>query len=199
MKHKCSLILVMCMLLQIGSVHAAEQEERLLLMSDDLAWLMDVRIKADDSLQIGFLPNTLLLSIACADGYAAPLKNVTMETNQACITESVGNFLHVKYDHSIYLHMKAFGDDVGVKLPPDGLKTSGSLVDYMHKSSDELEMSMLFHYKKYITSDLSLMDYIRYYRRLHGKKLQITYAYMNYMDMEGTAIPMDNLLHSIKK
>lgn len=32
------------MLLQIGSVHAAEQEERLLLMSDDLAWLMDVRI-----------------------------------------------------------------------------------------------------------------------------------------------------------
>ena len=52
------------MLLQIGSVHAAEQEERLLLMSDDLAWLMDVRIKADDSLQIGFLPNTLLLPIA---------------------------------------------------------------------------------------------------------------------------------------
>ena len=50
MKHKLSLILVMCMLLQIGSVHAVEQEERLLLMSDDLAWLMDVRIKADDSL-----------------------------------------------------------------------------------------------------------------------------------------------------
>ena len=62
-----------------------------------------------------------------------------------------------------------------------------------------LEMSMLFHYKNYITSDLSAMDYIRYYRRLHGKKLSITYAYMNYMDMEDASIPMDNQLHVRKK
>ena len=57
----------------------------------------------------------------------------------------------------------------------------------------------LFHYKNYITSDLSAMDYIRYYRRLHGKKLSITYAYMNYMDMEDASIPMDNQLHVRKK
>ena len=43
------------------------------------------------------------------------------------------------------------------------------------------------------------MDYIRYYRRLHGKKLSITYAYMNYMDMEDASIPMDNQLHVRKK
>lgn len=95
--------------------------------------------------------------------------------------------------------MKTFSRDVGLTLPDTGLKTSGELVDFMHKASDKLEMSMLFHYKNYITSDLSAMDYIRYYRRLHGKKLSITYAYMNYMDMEDASIPMDNQLHVRKK
>ena len=114
MKHKLPILLVICMLLQLGGVHAAEKEERLLLMSDDLAWLIDVRIKEDDSLQIGFLPANLLVPIACAQGYAAPLSHVKMETNRECITESVGNFLHVDYDHSIYLHMKTFSRDVGV-------------------------------------------------------------------------------------
>ena len=199
MKHKLPILLVICMLLQLGGVHAAEKEERLLLMSDDLAWLIDVRIKEDDSLQIGFLPADLLVPIACAQGYAAPLSNVKMETNRECITESVGNFLHVDYDHSIYLHMKTFSRDVGLTLPDTGLKTSGELVDFMHNASDNLETSMLFHYKNYITSDLSAMDYIRYYRRLHGKKLSITYAYMNYMDMEDASIPMDNQLHVRKK
>ena len=41
MKHKLPILLVICMLLQLGGVHAAEKEERLLLMSDDLAWLID--------------------------------------------------------------------------------------------------------------------------------------------------------------
>ena len=178
-----------------------KSENGLILVTggDDLAWLIDVRIKEDDSLQIGFLPADLLVPIACAQGYAAPLSNVKMETNRECITESVGNFLHVDYDHSIYLHMKTFSRDVGLTLPDTGLKTSGELVDFMHKASDKLEMSMLFHYKNYITSDLSAMDYIRYYRRLHGKKLSITYAYMNYMDMEDASIPMDNQLHVRKK
>lgn len=198
MKHKLPFLLVFCMLLQLSGVRAAEKEERLLLMSDDLAWLIDVRIKEDDSLQIGFLPADLLVPIACADGYAAPLSNVKMETNRACITESVENFLNVTYDHSIYLHMKTFSKDVGLTLPDNGLKTSGDLADFMHKASDKLEMSMLFHYKNYITSDLSVMDYIQYYRRLHGKKLTITYAYMHFMDMEDVSIPMDNQLHKIK-
>lgn len=114
MKHKLPILLVICMLLQLSGVQAAEKEERLLLMSDDLAWLIDVRIKEDDSLQIGFLPANLLVPIACAQGYAAPLSHVKMETNRECITESVGNFLHVDYDHSIYLHMKTFSRDVGV-------------------------------------------------------------------------------------
>ena len=45
MKHKLPILLVFCMLLQLSGVQAAEKEERLLLMSDDLAWLIDVRIK----------------------------------------------------------------------------------------------------------------------------------------------------------
>ena len=65
MKHKLPILLVICMLLQLSGVQAAEKEERLLLMSDDLAWLIDVRIKEDDSLQIGFLPANLLVRHAC--------------------------------------------------------------------------------------------------------------------------------------
>ncbi len=68
--------------------------------------------------------------------------------------------------------MKTFSRDVGLTLPDTGLKTSGELVDFMHKASDKLEMSMLFHYKNYITSDLSAMDYIRYYRRTAWKKAE---------------------------
>ena len=41
MKHKLPILLVICMLLQLSGVQAAEKEERLLLMSDDLAWLID--------------------------------------------------------------------------------------------------------------------------------------------------------------
>ena len=87
MKHKLPILLVICMLLQLSGVQAAEKEERLLLMSDDLAWLIDVRIKEDDSLQIGFLPANLLVPIACAQGYlctTVPCKN---GDKPECITE----------------------------------------------------------------------------------------------------------------
>ena len=69
----------------------------------------------------------------------------------------------------------------------------------MHKASDKLEMSMLFHYKNYITSDLSAMDYIRYYRRLHGKKLSNHLRIYELYGYEDASIPMDNQLHVRKK
>ena len=73
----------------------------------------------------------------------------------AVVKTMVAYAYDVDYDHSIYLHMKTFSRDVGLTLPDTGLKTSGELVDFMHKASDKLEMSMLFHYKNYITSEKS--------------------------------------------
>lgn len=198
MKRKLTM-LAFCLLMQVSSVHAQAKEERFLIMSDDLPWIIDVYLKADDSLQIGFLPANLMIPISCAGEYAAPLSNVKMETNQECITKSIEHFLHVEYDHSLYVYMKTFRSDVDLAYPPQGLQTSGELVDYLHTASDKVTIAMLFRYGKYIHSDLSAWDYISYYKRFHGKKLKITYTYLDHMNVNDMSIPLSSSLHALKK
>lgn len=193
MSHRMFLPFCLFLLLFSTPVKASQHVEHLLLRDKDLPYLIGITLHEDQKADITFIPNKLLLPDK--KGVLAPLSAATMTETK----HQLESFLHIRYDHCIELRLARLGEDSGVQLDKNRIQTSKDIIDYAHQLSKKVGLSTLFHYQSYVKSDMKLKDYYTYYQKLHGKKLHTTYHYLNYLEMEDIALPLDASLHFVKR
>ena len=188
---KRRLLLPFCLFLLVFTtpVKATQEAQHLLLQDQDLPYLLDITLRDKQQLTITFIPRKLVLPNT--EGILTKLSDSSLTTAK----KQLEAFLQYRYDHCVELHLSQLGKDSGVKRDTEKIQTSGDIIDYAHQLSKKVGLSTLFYYQSYVKSDMKLKDYYTYYQRLHGKKLHITYQYLNTMEIEDIALPLDASLH----
>ena len=100
------------------------------------------------------------------------------------------------YTHVLYIDMNTFYQDTNLKSMNSLDHNTTNLFKHLHMISDTLSIPMLLRYQTYISADLNVMDYIKYYKLFNNSNTKFSYAYMRYMNIDDFAIPLDNTFHT---
>lgn len=197
MKIKKIILSLSLMMLTLTPVKAS-CVERLLLLSKDLPYLIYVERLSETKITVNLIPADLQIPLSCAGDTPAALSSLDFENNTECVRQSIEQFLAVKFTDTVYLHMDRISNDTGVSMKDIDFRSLKELTAFFAKVAKNADISMILNYRQYITSDLSLSDYYSYYKASR-KKLQISYGFMNYMEVDHHLLPMDNLIHIRKQ
>lgn len=182
MKHIKKYLIIFSMIFTFSNVHIhAETEQERILVISELSWYFDVQIN-ENNIQVGFIPNNLYL------GYSA-------NRNNEDIKNTIEQFLDVTYTHVLYIDMDKFYQDTKLESMNSLDHNTAHLFKHLHKVSDTISIPMLLQYQSYISSDLNVMDYIRYYKLFNNDNTKFNYAYLYYIIIDDLSIPLDNTLH----
>lgn len=173
----------------------AKENKNILLVSDDLPYLIYVEVISEKKMRVNFIPLDIHIPITCASDYVAPLSSLKLQQNVSCAKDTVEQFFDVSIGKSVYLDVLAIANDTGVPYKASSFKTIGGITDFFAKVAKNMNISMILNYQNYITSDMSIKDYYDYYHMFKGKKIKIDYGYVNAMDTRAITIPLDNQFH----
>lgn len=193
MKIKKIICIIAISLLSVVPVQAKETEH-ILLLSEDLPYIIYADITSKSSITVNFIPVDIMLPLSCANTIAAPLSSLNLNESRSCVKDSIEHFFKLKIDHLVYLHLDTISTDTKISKNSYDFTKIDDLTAYFGKVSGKINMSMILNYQKYITSDLSLLDYYKYFK-LTKQSVKIKYCYMKYILSDTSLIPMDNAFH----
>ena len=188
-KSMLCIILTAMVLLQPLSIKANEPRT-ILIASKQLPYLLHVLVKDDQHMQVRFISRDMILPTTCS-AKPQPLKKIDLKTDFSCAKQSVEKFFHFKSQNYVYIHLNRIAKDI--KLPYDSLdfQKLSNLTDYFSSVVDRLDITMLLNYQRYIESDMHLSDYYDFYHMFKGKKVEISYYYVNQLYSGRYTLPMD--------
>lgn len=184
------LIAFLC--LSFTPIHAKDTQN-ILISGEGLPYIMVASIQSNDSLDMYLIPNDLSLpqlhdqqktkSLALYD------KQKEIRDMQALIQE----FFHLPSNHTLYLHMDAIQEDMGVAYDDKTFSDLKHMSSYFAKVAKQLKLSMLFRASHYLEDDLNISDYYSLYKLFHDGTPTIRYHYVNYLYVdEDTCYPLNN-------
>lgn len=172
----------------------AKESERIMIVSEDLPYIIYAEITQDSNITMNFIPVDITIPLTCAKGMAAPISSLNLEDSMDCVKSSIENFFSIKFSHAAYLHLDKVSKDTGVSMKSYDFHKLKDITSFFSKIAKKADMSMIFKYQDYINSDFSIADYYKYYK-MSKHKLKIQYSFMKYIEFDNIYLPMDNLLH----
>lgn len=196
MNIKKVICIVSIFLLSLGSIEPikAKTAEHVLLLSEDLPYIIYIDINAKSSITLNFIPVDIMIPLSCANKIAAPLSSLNIKESKNCVKTSIEHFFNVKIDHMVYLHLDKISRDTHISKNLYNFNKITDFTSYFGKVVSKINAPMILNYQKYITSDLSLFNYYNYYN-LTKHKIKVKYGYMKYIISDTLRIPMDNEFH----
>ena len=182
MKHIKTYLIIFSMIFAFSNIriHAETEEERILVISK-LPYYFDVQI-TENKVQVGFIPSNLYLG------------DSTTKDNEE-IKNMIEQFLDVTYTHVLYIDLDTFYQDTNLESMDTLDHNTTNLFKHLHKVSDTISIPMLLQYQSYISAELNVMDYIKYYKLFNNDNTKFDYAYLYYIVLDDLSIPLDNTPH----
>lgn len=172
----------------------AKESERVIILSEDLPYIIYAEIATDSTITMNFIPVDITIPLTCAKDIAAPISSLNLKDNKACVKSSIENFFNIKFSHMAYLHLDKVSKATGVSMNTYDFHKIKDITSYFSKVAKKADVSMILNYQDYISSDFSISDYYKYYK-MSKHKLKIQYSFMKYMEFESLLLPMDNMFH----
>lgn len=165
-------------------IHASTQ--RILIRSKDMPLMFLIDVTSDSSLHVTSIPS---------DMYLANDSGTLLSVQKENIATSLQR-MEQAYDISISSYVEVDISQIDEDFHLDHSKYDLSFMDgitsYFEQVKNELDISDILHYQRYISSDLNLNDYYTYYRMFQDKVV-ITYDYASYFTIQQKHYPMDVL------
>lgn len=196
MKKKNLLFCLLLLFLPPSSVKA-DTTQSILIASKQLPYLMYVKVQDEKHMQVNFIPRDMILPTPCQNK-AVPLKKIDLKTSFPCVQQSVENFFNIKSKHYVYVHLNRIANDLNLPYDDIDFRKLSNLTDYFSSVVDHLHLSTILNYARYIDSDMSLSDYYDFYHMFKGKKVKISYYYVNQLFYGKYTLPMDHRFHKLK-
>ena len=178
MRIKKSLLLLLLLFTFLLPLQAKQENKSIFIASKQLPFVLHVQTKNDKQMEIRFIPTDMLLPIRCQNE-PSTLKQLNLLEDIACARNSVETFFSLPTcDNTLYLHLDRLAKD---------LKVPYQNVDFYN-----------LRYNSYVDSDLSLSDYYHYYKLFKGKKIKLTYFYVNQIQLDDLTLPMEATFQPLK-
>lgn len=175
----------------------ADVEKSIIIASKQLPYIMYVQVIDEKNMRVNFISRDLILPASCRTE-PTPLKKIDLKNEFDCAQQSVENFFDVKSANYVYVHLNRIADDLDLPCKNIDFSKLGNMTDYFGSIVDHMKITTILKYKNYIESDLSLSDYYDYYHMFKGKKVKISYYYVNQMVAGSYTLPMDHTFHKKK-
>lgn len=172
----------------------ANTQQHILILCEDLPYIIVADIQDDQHVQMNMIMSDISLPLLRST-IPTPLSSLQYSQNKETIKKSVEDFFSITINHTIVVHLDTLSKDVDLPYSSLSLQSIHDITKYFDKIVDKLDINMMFHYQDYIDSDMNISDYYHYYQIFKGNKVDIQYAYINYLKNDSYTIPLDNLFH----
>lgn len=198
MRIKKSLLLLLLLFTFLLPLQAKQENKSIFIASKQLPFVLHVQTKNDKQMEIRFIPTDMLLPIRCQNE-PSTLKQLNLLEDIACARNSVEAFFSLPTcDNTLYLHLDRLVKDLKVPYQNVDFYNLKDITSYFSKLLKKMNIKFLLKYNSYVDSDLSLSDYYHYYKLFKGKKIKLTYFYVNQIQLDDLTLPMEAAFQPLK-
>lgn len=171
----------------------ANDTTRILLVSDQIPFVIIAELDGA-SMKVNMIPSNITLPLPDINNYPSALNSLDYTKNIDTLRQSLTTFYNKEIDHVVNIHIEQIAKELDLSLSDYKMSTMSGITDFFEQVSDKIHVSMIFHYKDYITSDMGISQYYDLYQ-LFRNDVKITYAYASYFIIDDLCLPLDNGLN----
>lgn len=177
MKHLLTICLCMAFL---NPVPLQAKQDLVLIYGKGLPYVYIMKQEEAQRMEVYVIPADLYL-------LNTPISNLSKDA----LTSQIQDYLGFSCTKYASISLDAIDKDFPVDQNHYNLSTMKGTTSYFEKVKDNMEISDILHYQRYIESNLSLKDYKDYYQ-LFREKLVIHYHYLPVITTDNFSIPLSN-------